>query len=576
MIDFKPLTTAQRPLVQSYTLSGERQNCDLSFANLISWRFLYGTEWAVVDDFLCFRFYSGRHLAYMMPLPKPHLLDDGRMGVLPQDECKPSVLKQLRDDAIAMGHPFLMLGVCNYMTDIIEEELPGIFQVNPNRDFADYVYTREKLFTLSGKKLQSKRNHANRFRKQYQYEYRELTPDMIPECLRLEHQWRAGQEEPSESQEHELRSMTRAFRFWDELDLRGGSIWVEGRLVAFTFGCPINNSTFDVCVEKADTSYDGAFAIINQEFVQHLPEQYFYVNREEDMGDEGLRFAKLSYKPDILLEKNVLMEQQPLADFLTPEQCKAETKQLWRDTFKDPEAFIDLYFNKIYRNELNITCQIDHHVAGALQTLPMPLGELEGAYVSGVSVREELRRQHIGRNLMAQAHFAMYHRGTAIAFLIPAEDWLQDWYGAMGYVQSIDCVPLPAEIKTMSFADYDVWQKAQGYMVQHDSEWFSTAMEDIALAGDQWQPTQEVVPGMARVINAELALEDYARRNPEAEEVLLVRDSDIPMNNAYYYIKKGEVRRSQEPSAEAHRISMRELTRLVMKDMNAKMALMMN
>ena len=576
MIDFKPLTTAQRQLVQSYTLDGERQNCDLSFSNLISWRFLYGTEWAIVDDYLCFRFYNGRHLAYMMPLPKPHLLDDGRMGVLPQDECHAGVLRQVRDDAIAMGHPFLMLGVCNYMTDIIEEQLPGIFQVSPNRDFADYVYTREKLFSLSGKKLQSKRNHANRFRKQYQYEYRELGPDMIPECLRLEHQWRASQEEPSESQEHELRSMTRAFRYWDELDMRGGTIWVEGRLVAFTFGCPINRSTFDVCVEKADTSYDGAFAIINQEFVQHLPEQYFYVNREEDMGDEGLRFAKLSYKPDILLEKNVLMEVQPLAEFLSPEDCKAETKALWRDTFHDPEAFIDLYFNKVYRPELNITCQIGHHVAGALQTLPMPLGQLEGAYVSGVSVREDLRRQHIGRNLMAQAHFAMYHRGTDIAFLIPAEDWLHRWYGQMGYAETISCVPLPEGISGMSFPQYDEWQKSRPCMVQHDEAWFSVAQEDIALAGADWQPAKEPVQGMARVINVAKALSDYARRHPEAEDILLVSDDDIPMNSAYYYIKKGIAKKSQEPATDARRISIREITELVMQDMQAEMALMMN
>ena len=84
---------------------------------------------------------------------------------------------------------------------------------------------------------------------------------------------------------------------------------MDGKLVAFTYGCPINSDTFDVCVEKADVDYEGAFSIINQEFVRHLPPQYIHINREEDLGEEGLRRAKLSYKPEFLLEKYSIMER---------------------------------------------------------------------------------------------------------------------------------------------------------------------------------------------------------------------------------------------------------------------------
>ena len=77
--------------------------------------------------------------------------------------------------------------------------------------------------------------------------------------------------------------MTRVFDLWDEIGALGGTIWVDGKLIAFTFGCPITNTVFDVCVEKADTAYEGAFSIINQEFAQHLPEQYEYMNREETL-----------------------------------------------------------------------------------------------------------------------------------------------------------------------------------------------------------------------------------------------------------------------------------------------------
>ena len=114
----------------------------------------------------------------------------------------------------------------------------------------------------------------------------------------------------------ERRSLTYALHHAEELDLTGGAIRVEGKIVAFSFGAPINHDTFGVHVEKADVSYEGAYTVINQEFSAHLPEQYTYVNREEDLGIPGLRQAKLSYQPAILLEKGAAIKKLPE---LTPE-----------------------------------------------------------------------------------------------------------------------------------------------------------------------------------------------------------------------------------------------------------------
>ena len=100
--------------------------------------------------------------------------------------------------------------------------------------------------------------------------------------------------------------METIFSNWDALGMIGGSIFVDGCMVAFTYGAAVTTDTFDVCVEKADRHVEGVFAIINQQFAEHLPEQYIYLNREEDMGIPGLRQAKLSYHPEILLTYNVV------------------------------------------------------------------------------------------------------------------------------------------------------------------------------------------------------------------------------------------------------------------------------
>lgn len=587
MIKFKDLTVEDRPLIQSFTLWGERQNCDLSFANLISWRFLYNTQYAIVDDYLIFRFYADKHLAYMMPIPKPTLDEEGKLRVLPCDECSVEVIRKIREDSIAMGHPFLMMGVCNFMRDLVEDKFPDVFDIRADRDYCDYLYTREKLSNLSGKKLQPKRNHINKFKNLYpQYEYRELTKDLIPYCLDLEKQWRkttmeADHANDDEELSDELRSMTRAFDKWEELDLTGGTIFVDGRLVAFTFGCPINQCTFDVCVEKADINYEGSFAIINQEFVKHLPENYFYINREEDLGDEGLRKAKLSYRPDILLEKNVLMEKRPLASFEDQDRIKLETRAIWEQVFGDPKAFVDLYFSRVYKGEFNITCQLEGKVVAALQTLPynMKYNEdiIKTTYVSGVSVITEKRKEGVGTNLMRQAHFSLYFKDIVFATLIPAEDWLYDWYAKRGYAQVMTCTPPPADPRTTSFEEFDAIQEKRDRIILHDEEGYEIIKEDIRLAGSNYIPQSKSIPSMLRIINAHQALELYAKSHVDkVANILVTDDDDIPYNNAYYILKNGHVKKTSEPCKSAMRLSIKELAEFLFADKLGEMNLMLN
>lgn len=588
MIKFKDLSTSDRALIQRFTLYGERQNCDLSFSNLISWRFLYNTQFAVIDDYLVFRFHTRRHLAYMMPIPKPQVMEDGSYRVKPCDECSVKVIRTIRDDSIAMGHPFLMLGVCNYMVDLIEQSFPDTFTIEPNRNFADYIYTRDKLINLSGKKLQSKRNHINKFKSLYpQYTYRPLTEDLIPQCLELEKQWRkvskddTDEQDLDESLSIELRSMTRAFHRWDRLGLTGGTIWVDDKLVAFTFGCPINQTTFDVCVEKADVNYEGSFSIINQEFVKHLPEQYCYINREEDMGNEGLRRAKLSYHPDILLEKNTVMEKHPLREFEDQDRILQETRDLWKLVFNDSDKFMELYFSRVYKPKYNVTCQLNHHVVAALQTLPYALlyhgQELPAVYISGVSTHPDYRHQEIGNNLMRQAHFDLFYKNVVYAALIPAEDWLYEWYAKCGYAPRITCLPHSTDVLSTSFEAFDRWQREKTCILLHKQADFDVAKEDILLAGADYQPAREPIQGMIRVINALKALRSYAAQNPSLNCTLRIEDDhDIPMNNAYYILSEGQVKQTDEPDAAARRMSINELADWIFQNEHAEMNLMLN
>ena len=290
MIPFKDVTLADRDTITSFTMKSDRRNCDLSFSNLCSWRFLYDTQFAVVDNFLVFKFWAGEQLAYMMPVGTGDLR---------------AVLWELIEDARKENQHFCMLGVCSNMRADLEAILPEQFTFTEDRDYADYIYLRSDLSTLKGKKFQAKRNHINRFRNTYpDYEYTPITPDRIQECLDLEAEWcKVNNCDQQEGTGNERRALIYALHNFETLGLTGGILHVNGKIVAFTFGMPINHETFGVHVEKADTSIEGAYAMINYEFANRIPEQYIYINREEDLGIEGLRKAKLSYQPATILEK---------------------------------------------------------------------------------------------------------------------------------------------------------------------------------------------------------------------------------------------------------------------------------
>ena len=290
MIAFRDITIQDKDTITAYTMNSCRRNCDLSFSNLCSWRFLYHTKFAIINNFLVFKFWAGDELAYMMPVGEGNLEE---------------VLNELIEDARQEGEPFCMLGVCSCMREDLEAIMPGQFGFTVDRDYADYIYLRSDLATLKGKKFQSKRNHINKFRNTYpDYKYSPITKDRIQECLELEAKWcKANDCDQQEGTGNERRALIYALNHFEELGLTGGILHVNGQIVAFTFGMPINKETFGVHVEKADTSIDGAYAMINYEFANHIPEQYIYINREEDLGIEGLRKAKLSYHPETILEK---------------------------------------------------------------------------------------------------------------------------------------------------------------------------------------------------------------------------------------------------------------------------------
>jgi len=292
---FHPLTLFDREAMQAVTLPSGRRNCNYTFANLVGWQFWYYSEVCVLENTVVLRYTFDGQRAYM---------------VCTSEELSLELIEALFDDS---NGDLTLIGLeDSQVKELSIIHCPLSISIEPDRDQYDYIYRRADLATLHGRHLDAKRNHIHRFRAEHpDFEYRPLTPEYFDECRRLTEIWQGEKARTkfngnSEAIDVEKQVMETIFSNWDALGMTGGSIFVDGRMVAFTYGAAVTTDTLDVCVEKADRHVEGAFAIINQQFAEHLPEQYIYLNREEDMGIPGLRQAKLSYHPEILLTYNVV------------------------------------------------------------------------------------------------------------------------------------------------------------------------------------------------------------------------------------------------------------------------------
>ena len=260
--------------------------------------------------------------------------------------------------------------------------------------------------------------------------------------MALEREWRRGHDGHTSELCAEQRAMQRAFEHFDELGLTGGCIYVGDRLAAFTYGSAVNDHTFDTHVEKADTEFDGAFTIINKLFAQHLPERFTLINREEDLGLDGLRQAKLSYHPAFLQHKFAAICMHP---------DEIACKELWTKAFGDDEQFADSFIMRYYSRNRMLTAEVEGHMAAMLHLLPFQTELGRTTYIYGVATDPAFQGRGLASQLMREAMERIAEQGDDAALLIPTpgKEWLRDFYGRFGFEGDI-----PAEFVSPDRFDF--------------------------------------------------------------------------------------------------------------------------
>ena len=294
MLEFSKLTLNDIERIKTFFPYSNNRICNNTIGGVFIWRDFFSMEYAVCNDTVIFKAqarYSDIKTAFSVPL-----------GIDVRGSID-RVIEYCRFNGI----PIAFYGVTDKDIGLLRSIFDK-YQLFTEADWDDYIYIARDLTDLEGRKYSSKRNHINHFKKAYKnYSFEVMTESNLPHVREFFIQLSSNQLLDSDTAVEDQAKTIEVLDNFDTYGFHGGLLRVDGNVVAFSAG-EVNNDVLFVHIEKADMQYKGAYQVINNEFAKHFASDGVeYINREEDDGDEGLRFSKLSYHPYEILEKYIFV-----------------------------------------------------------------------------------------------------------------------------------------------------------------------------------------------------------------------------------------------------------------------------
>ena len=292
MNDFRPIELEHKEIINRFFREDPPRTSELTFTNLFIWRHRYHPIWT-------------QHGNCLLIICRPEDgLPFGLQPVGPGDKSK--ALEIIGDKLRNMAGE---VRICRVSEEFLGRYLDrDLYQVLLDRDNSDYVYSASDLIRLSGRRYHKKKNHLNRFIKNYRFEYRTLDMELVECFLDMQEEW-CQMKECVENPEllSEDYAVHMALTHFEELDFMGGAIQIDSKIEAFSLGESLDRDTAVIHIEKANPDIEGLYCAINQLFCSNQWSDMEYINREQDLGLEGLRKAKESYYPHHMVNKYTII-----------------------------------------------------------------------------------------------------------------------------------------------------------------------------------------------------------------------------------------------------------------------------
>lgn len=421
VLTFSDLTYETKDWVTRKLKEDGRALCEYSFASNYAWSPYFALRLARLGESGIFRYMGEKHDLYSFPFGGG-------------DQDKQALLEQVMKQCEEEGETLELSPLAQKDYDFLRRHYPGQFLMAANRDMSDYIYEREKLVKLPGKKYHGKRNHIARFMDADDWCYEAITDENRADAKEMMDEWKNRRADAWNVElEQEFGAMTTALLEMEQLGMVGGLLRKAGRVVALSIGEPLNEDTFVVHYEKAFADVQGAYPMINQQFAEHAAEGYTFIDREEDTGDPGLRKAKLSYQPCRLEKKYTAIKSEVVFAHPEDEQMMAELCSLWNTCFDDGD-FAEFYMKHRLTDDNMLVIHRDGKPVSMASFLPAVYYTKNGAipvrYVYAVATLPEYRRQGLAQKIIACGS-ELWDEPLVLS---PADAHLYQYYGKMGFV----------------------------------------------------------------------------------------------------------------------------------------------
>ena len=301
MLSFRSVTLSDRKMIEGYFFKWGEHSCQHSFMSVFGTQGKYGDRICEQDGFLyIFRSKRGtpKERVYLFPSGDYSRRDDLRRAVLNVIDDAHSHNTAVRFDTITASS-----------WAILQEILPGRFRGQPNRDYNEYIHSAANLASYPGSGFASRWYDYRTFFRRYagRVSIELITPKIIPALLEFQKRWLSSRIERGMYMKDALIEEDVADRrfleHYAELGLSGIVVYLDGKIAGYAFGAPMSGGYYDVLVEKGDVNVQDIYCVLVRELVARCCAGFNWINREEDCGEEGMRRAKMSYRPDFFIEK---------------------------------------------------------------------------------------------------------------------------------------------------------------------------------------------------------------------------------------------------------------------------------
>ncbi len=290
MLTFDPITADNICKTAEYFKYKISRTSDYTIGAMYMWRDFYQSSFTIFDDMILYKVKFLNRTSFTFPVGGGSLQ---------------KAMDAIREYCLEQNIPMWFCTVPEEAVSILVKEYGGTQPCTSNRDWADYLYLANDLADMAGRRFSGQRNHINKFKKLFpDYSYHRITPENTTRVIDFLMDYEKNHAKEASLAQEELTRTLELIPYLEKFKLPGAFIEVDGVIIAMSIG-EIVNDTLYCHIEKANRDYPGSYQMIVKEFSSDMRNSYGiqYINREEDVGDLGLRTSKLSYHPVALLDK---------------------------------------------------------------------------------------------------------------------------------------------------------------------------------------------------------------------------------------------------------------------------------